>query len=418
MIVIAGAGISGLTIAHHLAAAGIPHIVFEASERAGGVIRSGRIEGSIVEYGPQRARLSPTLDALVASLGIAQRAVSAPPDLPLFVLRDGRLHEAPLSPGSLLRTGLLGTGAKLRLLLEPFAKPARDDESIASFLTRRLGREAYLHFAGPLYGGLYASDPEDMIVRDALRPALAQAGIRRSLLPRLLRSGGRVRLPPALSFDDGLEVLTNALFERHRERIRLATPVRAIHRAAGVFRIEAGDDVVAADAVVLTTPADAASALLTGDASERLRALRYNPLAIVHMHTNAPLHGLGYQASLSENTLTRGVTCNHSLFAGRDGVCTAFLGGARHRDIAERDDEEVRSIAVREFEEATGRSARALAVSRARMPAWDRSWQALHGWSPPEGVHICANWWSRPGITGRLAEARRVAAALQRLGRT
>lgn len=184
--------------------------------------------------------------------------------------------------------------------------------------------------------------------------------------------------------------------------------MRSVRRAEAGFDIETGDDTLAVDAVVLALPADAAAAViqpLAPDAAARLRTLRYNPLAIVHLHADTRLRGLGYQVSLAESTATRGVTWNDSLFR-REGVYTAFLGGARMPDVVALPDDRLASIAAEEFERATGHPARPLAVARERMPAWDRSWAALEGLELPAGVHVCANWWSRPGITGRLQEAK------------
>jgi oxygen-dependent protoporphyrinogen oxidase len=242
--------------------------------------------------------------------------------------------------------------------------------------------------------------------------------VRRSLLAPVLRRGGRIDPHPPFSFHEGMQTLTDALHAHDRANIRLNSPARSVRRTAGGFEIETGDDRLAVDAVVLTLPADAAARViqpLAPDAAARLGTLCYNPLAVVHLHAETNLRGLGYQVSLRENTATRGVTWNDSLF-GRDGVYTAFLGGARMPDIVRMPDERLGSIAAQEFEHATGHPARPLAVARERMPAWDRSWAALEGLVLPEGVHVCANWWSRPGIPGRLQEAKQLAYRLAAAG--
>ena len=69
-------------------------------------------------------------------------------------------------------------------------------------------------------------------------------------------------------------------------------------------------------------------------------------------------------------------------------------------------------LAVEEFRHCTGFDARPLSVEHERMPAWDISWSALQGLSLPSGLRVAANWWSRPGLPGRLAEAERTARAL------
>jgi oxygen-dependent protoporphyrinogen oxidase len=73
--------------------------------------------------------------------------------------------------------------------------------------------------------------------------------------------------------------------------------------------------------------------------------------------------------------------------------------------------------AVDEFRACTGYDARVLAIAHERMPAWDTSWQAIAGLGLPRGIHIAANWWSRPGLPGRLADAERTARILTRTAR-
>jgi protoporphyrinogen/coproporphyrinogen III oxidase len=93
-------------------------------------------------------------------------------------------------------------------------------------------------------------------------------------------------------------------------------------------------------------------------------------------------------------------------------VYTAYLGGSRAPMVAGWSDEEVAAVAIREFRDVTGVSARAIHVGREWMPAWDRSWAASANLDLPSGLHIAANWRSRPGIPGRLAEAARLAERL------
>lgn len=414
MIAIVGGGITGLATAHHLRGRGVPHVVLEASERPGGVIRSARVEGHLLEWGPQRTRLGGGVGEIVSALGLDDRVITAPPDLPLLVYRAGRLRRVPFSAGDFLRSDIAGWRGKLRLLLEPLTDGPRTGESVARFLSRKVGRELYENLLGPLYGGLYASDPADMQVELSLGRVLEELGVGRSLLLPLLRRGGRLSPPPACSFQDGLQSLPDALHRRNQENVRLSTPVRRISGARGSFVLETVRGRVEAEAVVLSVPADAAARMLEGVAPEgaaRIAGLVYNPLAVVHLHAETELRGLGYQVSLAEALLTRGVTFNDSLF-DRRGVYTAYLGGSRGRRALERPDAELGEVAVREFREVTGREARVLCIARERMPAWDRSWAALQGLRLPAGLHLAANWQARPGIPGRLAQAKRLAAEL------
>lgn len=414
MIVVIGGGLTGLALAHHLADHGVPHVVLEAAERPGGVIRSGRVEGHLLEWGPQRTRLTAGVQELVRALGIEDEVITSPPGLPLYVYRDGRLRRVPFSAADFLRSDIVSAAGKLRALAEPFTAGARAEESVARYFTRKLGREAYENLLGPLYGGLYASDPADMEVGLSLGHVLHEFGIRRSLLLPLLRRGGRIQPPPACSFREGMQTLPAALLRQHAGRVRLGTPVRALRRAGGGYAVELDGETLHAERVVVTTSAPAAARLLRAAApevAERIARLVYNPLAVVHLYAETELVGLGYQVSLAERLYTRGVTFNDSLF-GRHGVYTAYLGGAKAPEVVEWKDPELGEAAVDEFRRVTGYDARVLAVAREAMPAWDRSWRALAGLRLPDGLYLAANWESRPGIPGRLAQAKRLAARL------
>jgi oxygen-dependent protoporphyrinogen oxidase len=141
-------------------------------------------------------------------------------------------------------------------------------------------------------------------------------------------------------------------------------------------------------------------------------SLRYNPLAVVHLEAETGLRGLGFQVALTERQLAlRGVTFNDSLF-GRRNLYTAYLGGAQHPEIVRMNTDALAARAVSEFRFCTGAEGRVLSVKRERMPAWDVTWRSLERADLPEGLHFAANWWSRPGLPGRLAEAEHTARRL------
>jgi oxygen-dependent protoporphyrinogen oxidase len=389
--------------------------LLECANEPGGVIRTIERCGHVLEAGPQRTRLTPGVRGLVELLGLEDELLLAPPDLPLLIYRAGRLRLAPLSAAQLLRTDLFSFATKLRLLAEPFTPPPRPDETVAAFFTRRFGQSAYEDLLGPLFGGLYASDPRDMLVRHALKPALRDMGAERSAVLALLARGFRRSDPaPACSFVHGMRTLTDALYQRQRDRVRLATRVDALRRMGQSWEVVADDAEITAREVVLTCEAAEAARLLadsSAGAASRLAALDYNALAVVHMLSSCQLRGLGYQVSFAESLRTRGVTFNHSLF-DRQGVYTAFLGGARDPALLAEDDDRIARVAVEEFERVTGCASEAIHVARTSIPAWNRSWLALDGLRLQPGIHLCANYESRVGIPGRIARARQVAEKL------
>lgn len=429
---VVGAGISGLAVARGLRASGVSCTLFEASARAGGVVRSSRQNGHVLEWGPQRLRLTRELRKLIEELGLTEELVRAPPASPLLIVRDAAMHAVPRSLRALLRGSLLTPAGRLRVLLEPLTGPVHASETVAAAFRRKFGNEAYRVLLGPLFGGLYASDPANMRCGDSLSRLLARSGAPRSLLLHARRIGADSRAPSPVTFAEGLAELPAALARTLGSALRLEHPVRELSPAASGWMLSIEEDgtqrAAAAPAlarrpgrkaglegpfsqVVLAVPADRAARMLAHAAPEaaaRLGRLKYNRLAMVHLEASGPaIPGLGYQVAFGEPLETRGVTFNDALFA-RDGLVTAFLGGARNVQLPGWSDERIAALAENEFRLVTGRSATTLEVSRPAVPAYDFSWRALDDLRLPAGIHLCASYLERAGVAGRLAHAERL----------
>ncbi|GAB3325009.1 protoporphyrinogen oxidase [Haloplanus salinarum] len=410
---IVGAGITGLALSEFCRERGVDTVAFEASSEPGGVIRSTRVDGRVLEHGPQRTRLTDGLETLIDACGLRSDLRVADADLPLYVYADGRLRQVPLSMGAFMRTDLLSATGKLRMLAEPLTEGARDDETAADYFTRKFGDEAYHNMIAPLFGGIYGSDPAEMPGEYALRTvrrmersgSLVRAALRRRLQ-------GKEREAP-ISFADGMAQLPRALYERNADRVHLETPVEGIATQGAGYRLDtaAGDRVV--DEVVVTARADVTAGLLDTVDPESARALRrlyYNPLAYVHLASEADPAGFGYQVRHDESLRTLGVTWNASLF-DRDGVYTCFLGGMKRPGLVDRPDDELGRVAREEFETVMGASAEVLNVTRhpRGMPAYDGSWTAMESVDPPEGITLATNYTGRMGVPARVREAERLA---------
>ena len=419
VIVVVGGGITGLATGRALARAGADFLVIEGAERVGGVIRSAELDGRVLDWGPQRTRLTPQVRSLVHELGMEKEILTAPPDLDLFVFRGGGLRKVPFSPAAFMRSDLVSTRGKLRMLLEPFTAGPRSEERVSTYFRRKLGDEVYETIVAPLYGGLYASDPADMEVGLSLIHVLRNFGIGRSLLLALIRRGGRINPPPACSFRKGMQALPDTLAASLGDRVWLGTRVTGLRRQGSgwVVRSEGpnGAQEVPAEHVVLSVPAPAAACLLepvAPELAESVGRVRYNPLGVVHLDADTPLRGLGFQVAFTErNRALRGVTFNDSLFS-RNRLYTAYLGGALRPDVAHLSEERLGEIAVREFRETTGYEARPIHAEHEWVPAWDVSWRGLRTAALPDGITLTGNWWSRPGLPGRLAEAEGVSRLL------
>jgi oxygen-dependent protoporphyrinogen oxidase len=406
-----GAGITGLALTHYLAERGVDCLTLEADAEPGGVMHSERVDGVVLEHGPQRLRLTPGIETMVEA-GDLDAAVIEAEELPMYVYADGQLGEVPFERLTFLTTDLLSWRGKARLLAEPLTRSGRPDESIATVFRRKFGEEAYRNLFGPLYGGIYSSNPAEMPARHALDSLLDAESEYHSLLRAFRqRVGGGRQFPPA-SFDDGLQALPRALADRYEDRIRLGTPATMIEPEGDRFSLHTPNGVHTVDHVVLTTPASTSADLLDGLASgmDALRALTYNPLAAVYLRADLDRVGLGYQVGYGEALHTLGVSWNASML-DRDRLYTAFLGGMHDPAVLERDDDDLGELAASEFEAVTGAAASVIDVHRLDpgFPAWDGSWDGLERVETPPGIHLATNYTERMGIPSRVREARDLA---------
>lgn len=420
---IVGAGITGLSLVHSLAERGVDSVALEASDEPGGVISTREVDGHILEVGPQRMRKTPGVAELAEAAGVADEFVEAREEQ-LYVYADGNLGRAPLSVSNFFGTDLLSWPGKLRMVAEPLTKQGRPEETAEELFVRKFGREAYEKFIGPLYGGIYGSDPAEMPAAFALEGLLKREEQAGSLLQAFRQRVGKGHTPPPVTFEDGNQTLPNALFETYRDRVELEAPVTGIEpvggggessEPAGPYRLDTPEGSYEVDHVVVTTPAGVAGDLLAdlADSADELGELRYNPLALVFLEADHDWVGKGYQVGYGEDLHTLGVSWNSRMF-GRDGVQTAFLGGMHEPEIVEKDDETLGDIASHEFEEVVGAPASVIAVERLDVgfPAWDQTWWALDDLELPADVTLATNYTARMGIPSRVREARELAEKL------
>jgi oxygen-dependent protoporphyrinogen oxidase len=371
-----------------------------------------------LDLGPQRMRLTPGLTEIVEEVGLLSSLLYVKDRKPFAMYWKGSLHPAPTSFKAALTTPLISWPGKLRALGDLLTPPPRPNESVGAALSRKLGPEIYERLAGPILGGLYGSDPEEMEARHTLLPALARTGARRSILAAL-RKASRWDSLPAVSFRAGMGSLSAELAKLHSEKVELTSPVREIQRrAGGGFYLLTEEARIHVQAVILALPAPEAAKVLTSLAPEtaaRLVGLRYNPLAVVHLLVPdgeaLPDVGSGFKTTLNDPMLTRGVTCHGGLFGAeseRTRLFTSFLGGMGREAIIGMSEEEIFATAVSDFRTVTKANSLPIGLHRTWMPAWDRSWGALDGLELPAGIHLCSAFSGRPGIPGRLEQARQV----------
>jgi len=367
-VVVIGGGISGLAAAHALAGGGLEILLLEASDRAGGVIRTETRDGFLLELGPNTVRAAPELWRLVETLGLAPAVLLADARAPRYVDFGGALRPVPMSPAALLTTTLLSPAGKLRLLLEPFRpRGGSPAESVRDFFARRLGPEVADRLIEPFVGGVYAGRADRLSASAAFTAPVAWEREHGSLLRGALAArSARPRtasLPRGLvSFRGGLQTLPTALAVSLGARFRAGAAVEELAPDRGGWLVRAAGGEHRADAVILAVPAHRAAGLVSGFAPQAARALGgipQPPVAVLHLawHASAlrrPLEGFGHLVAPASDRRILGAVWSSGLFPGRApadmALLTVFLGGSRDPSALDLSDEELIAAATRDLE--------------------------------------------------------------------
>lgn len=358
---IVGGGISGLSLAYELIQRSREAVVLEATGRAGGLVGSRQEGGFLVELGPNSIiDREPTMRDLIATLGLSDRVREASAAVKRrFVFAKGAVREVPGSPPALLRSPLLSFGGKLRAMLEPFSGrgKADEDESLAAFARRHIGREATDRLVDAVQTGIFAGDHEKLSVSAAFPRLWELEQQHRSLVLGAIKSRKNSTGPvgKTFTFDTGLEALTDALAEKLGERLRLHTEARALewHENDGwSVRVNARgrDEQVDADQIVLATPAFVTARLiqpLSPELANELNQIEFAPVTVVHIAFRKqdlprPVEGFGYLIPELEKRKILGAIYVSSTFPHRAPedalLLTCLVGGARHPEYAAKDD--------------------------------------------------------------------------------
>jgi oxygen-dependent protoporphyrinogen oxidase len=364
-VAILGGGITGLSAAGHLRRRGIPVVVFEAGSLPGGVMGSVRDGDWLMETGPNTLfENTPAITDFLDDLGLGARKLPAAPSAQKrYVVRDGRPVALPDSPLRFATSPLLSWPAKLNLLGEPFRgrAPAGREESVAEFVTRRLGREFLDYIVNPFVAGVFAGDPAALSVQQAFPKlhALEQehGSLARGSLARRNASGGP--RGAMISFPEGLAEIPRALARALGPDLRLQHAVTRVARVGPDWRVGfvngglRGEETFSA--VVSALPPNIISGLRFENvpAAARLAPLwtiPQPPVASVFLGYRRedvahPLDGFGLLTPAVEQRQILGTLFSSTLFPGRAPAghvaLTTFVGGTRQPQLAQANDYEL-----------------------------------------------------------------------------
>jgi oxygen-dependent protoporphyrinogen oxidase len=406
-VIIIGGGITGLAAAYKVRrAAGsdgheVTFTLVEKDDRLGGKIQSEVFDDFIIDGGPDSFLTEkPALHRIADLLGMAdQKLPSDESRKRTWILAAGRLHEMPdgvmmFAPTKFVpfaTTGLFSPVGKARMAMDLVIPKKQvpegelNDETLESFVVRRMGRECLDRLAEPLVGGVHASDPAVMSLAATFPRLLEMEQKYGSLMMGFLDARKKVeemrrKYPPRpgqprrtffSSFKGGMQQLTDAMADAAgRDDMIVGTAVTRIERLGERWAVTLADGrTLEGDAVVVATEGWAAEALMEGvapRAREALAGIPHSSSATVSLGFDTEdvgfdLNAFGVLCPQAESRSLMAATYSSTKWPGRapDGkvLMRGFVGGPHNQEIVDRSDDELIRIVTDELRGILGLTA-------------------------------------------------------------
>ena len=398
-IAIIGGGIGGLSAAYAIEKEAdaknlnnrlnIKIDVFEKQGRMGGNIQTDRIDGFVVEGGPDCVYSEkPASLELCNEIGLENELLRTREEKKgTFVYWNGRLHNLPegvilMIPTMImpiLLSPLISLPGKLRMALEPFIpkRTSEEEESLSQFVRRRLGKELLEKIAEPLVGGIHAGNAETMSIKASF-PRFVDleqkyGSLIRGMLARkkqmgLTSKGKRPKYTMFMTLKKGLQDFTDTLQKKlSKTKFHINKEVSSISQENGGYEITFKDGMLQKyDSVIIATPAYNAAELIKGmnaNLSDKLMEIPYSSTATVSLaysfsDLKSIQKGFGFIVPRISNRkiMAATYTSNKFLFRAPEGkgLVRCFVGGAQKEELVSLDDKEMGKMVRKELKEIAG----------------------------------------------------------------
>ncbi len=380
-IAIIGGGISGLSAAFTLeekrqSGAEIEYVLFEAAPRLGGVMVTDRVDGCLVEAGPDSfltekpwatdlCRKIELGDQLIGS-NDSERKTYIVARGKLVVMPDGLMFMVPTKIMPTVLSPLFSWRTKIRMAADWFHPPrkASEDETVAEMVKRHYGSEMVELLADPLLSGVYGGEASGLSVR-AVLPRFADmeskhGSLGRAMLAARKKMGAAANVPARplfTSLKEGMQQMVDALVARlDANSLKTSSLVQSVIRQDNGWTVCAGYQSDQFDAVIIATPTHAAAAVLQAadeNLSREMGEIKYSSSVTVTLGYDEKVRrslppGFGFLVPRSAGRRMLAATFVHNKFPHRApenrAIVRCFLGGARDEQILQSSEEEILQI--------------------------------------------------------------------------
>lgn len=397
-LLILGGGISGIGAAFKAQQQGKKFLLLEARPQLGGCLRSFEKDGHTLDIGANSCAISEDFEHFLAAIGLEKHVLKATSlSKKRYLFHDGKV----VSVGGLkdiFGASWLSFKGKVRFATEPFRKKGTPaDESVASFLSRRIGPEATDKLVDPVLGGIYAGNIHYLSAATVLEKFKRGEQENGSMLRTLFKDPPKPR--KIISLEGGFETVGRAFALKFFDKIQVNTRILNIEKTEAGFLITTNNGNFSCDQLVSALPAHVLANLFQGPLRRHLQQLKYEALTVSHFseeRSDTAPDGFGILVPSSAYIRTKGVLFTSSVFEGRAPE------GTRNMTVFHKV-EESKSI-QEELNEILGDQPRELLHSFTWEKAIPQPHVGFQQWKNelqellPEGMKIAGNFLGKVGV--------------------
>ena len=348
--VIIGGGISGLSTANFLSKKTSDFLILESHNRVGGTINSSKVDGYILENGPNTVLDNNTaIQELLSDLNIKEELIY--PDLKKisnrYLLINDRLEKIPLTILEFLLTPVLSIYSKIKIFSEILVPRHKNDTDVERFIKRRFGKEFHDNLIVPFLTGIYADTTSKMSTKNTLKKMWELEQKHGSILIGLIKEKSKKSKAKIFTIDGGLSKITELLSNKFINQLKLNTKVSTIvkHNKSYKITLNEGEDIFC-DQIISTIPSYSLKEIVfDGNLKRGLSKVNYNPIDVFHFGfdrdaLDVKIDGFGLLTKPEDKKSFLGILFSSNIFEHvsnkKKFLITVLAGGDRQKDLCKK----------------------------------------------------------------------------------
>jgi len=435
MIVIIGAGISGLSLAYYLQKQNKPYLLLELESskgKEGGYMQSVREKEYLFELGPNSLLCDKELLNFIEELDLNTAIVEANDvSKNRYIFKQGRYQKLPTSPLSLIFSGFFSWKTKMSIFRESkITSKTFPEETLSAFFERRFGKEVVNYALEPFVSGIYAGNPEELLVAHTF-PSLVEMENKYGSILKGLKKNKTAERKKTISFVNGIQTLPKAL----SNKVKIIYSQKGVEQLQknidGTWQVITAEENYRVEKVVVATAAFQVAEWFRNilpPFAESLLKIHYAPMVVVHtvyykQDLPKKLDGFGALHPSCENLFTLGHIWSSSVFTGRckdnEVLFTSFVGGSRGYEKTLLEDYQIMAKVQKEIRELYGVDTLPVLQRITRwqkaIPQYDK--YCLEAFAQAENLEkenlfVCASWKGGVSIADCIKKAKILAMRL------